>query len=262
MVFWGDHTGLPKSYKGWNVFVGNGPDNTENKLVASIKKLLSWLAEYMSVDTVTLLLPTTDKQNLFVYATIGLKEEMLENIQIPIGQGVAGRIVSSNQPMIVSDLSQVEVVSPILRQKGLRSLVGVPLPIKQGVIGVLHVGTFQSHQFTERDVQQLQLVAHRLRLKITDAELFNLQKLDNLAGYRLNVQNTDMLRINSTMFLWWNTLKLSFSAIARKSQTSKCALRLFIPAMPRKLAPALTTKPIWCFDDSSSYPPSLALCVE
>ncbi len=240
MVFWGDHTGLPKSYKGWNVFVGNGPDKTENKLVAAIQKLLSWLGEYMSVDTVTLLLPTADKQNLFVYATIGLQEEIIENIQIPIGQGVAGRIVSSNEPMIVNDLSQVEVVSPILRQKGLRSLVGIPLPIKQGVIGVLHVGTFQSHQFTERDVQQLQLVAHRLKLKIVDAGLFNLQKPDNLTRYRLNVQNTATLRINSTMFLWWNRLRLSFSAIGQKSQTSKCALRLFAPATPLPKISSLT----------------------
>jgi L-methionine (R)-S-oxide reductase len=210
MVFWGDHTGLPKSYKGWNVFVGNGPDNTENKLIASIKKLLDWLRDYMSVDTVTLLLPTTDKQNLFVYATIGLKEEIVENIQIPIGQGIAGRIAASNEPMIVNDLSKVEVISPILRQKGLRSLVGVPLPIKQGMIGVLHVGTFQSHQFTERDVQQLQLVAHRLRLKIVDIELLKLQKLDNLAGCRFNVQKTAELKTNLIMSLWWNSLRLSF----------------------------------------------------
>ncbi|NDJ20914.1 GAF domain-containing protein [Nostoc sp. B(2019)] len=230
MVFWGDHTGLPKPYKGWNVFVGNGPDNTENQLVASVKKLLGWLKEYMSVDTVTLLLPTKDKQNLFVYATIGLKEEITENIQIPIGQGVAGRIAASNEPMIVKDLSKVEVVSPILQQKGLRSLVGVPLPIKQGVTGVLHVGTFKSHQFTERDVQQLQLVAHRLRLKIADIELFNLQKLDDLVCC-LNLQKTATLR-TSIMSLWWNRLKLSFSAIKQKCQPSKYALNLFTPAMP------------------------------
>ncbi|MBE9035964.1 GAF domain-containing protein [aff. Roholtiella sp. LEGE 12411] len=210
MVFWGDHTGLPKSYKGWNVFVGNGPDNTENKLIASIKKLLDWLRDYMSVDTVTLLLPTTDKQNLFVYATIGLKEEIVENIQIPVGQGIAGRIAASNEPMIVNDLSKVEIISPILRQKGLRSLVGVPLPVKQGVTGVLHVGTFQSHQFTERDVQQLQLVTHRLRLKLADIELLKLQKLDNSAGCRFNVQNTAELKTNLIMSLWCNSLRLSF----------------------------------------------------
>ncbi|MBD6619673.1 GAF domain-containing protein [Komarekiella sp. 'clone 1'] len=211
MVFWGDHTGLPKSYKGWNVFVGNGPDNaTENQLVASIKKLLGWLKEYMSVDTVTLLLPTTDKQNLFIYATIGLKEEITENIQIPIGKGIAGRIAASNEPTIINDLSKVEVVSPILRQKGLRSLVGVPLPITQGVTGVLHVGTFQSHQFTERDIQQLQLVAHRLRLKIADVELSKLQKLHNLAGYRFNLQKTAELKTNLIMSLCWNSLSLSF----------------------------------------------------
>ncbi|MEI2583843.1 GAF domain-containing protein [Scytonema sp. PRP1] len=129
----------------------------------------------MSVDTVTLLLPTTDKQNLFVSATIGLEEEIKQQVRIPIGQGFAGRIAANIEPMIVNDLSAIEIVSPILRAKGLKSLIGVPLLIKQGVIGVLHVGTFEFHQFTKDDVKQLQLIAHRIELMIMNAGLFNFE---------------------------------------------------------------------------------------
>jgi len=44
--------------------------------------------------------------------------------------------------MIVDDLSKVEVVSPILQNKGIQSMVGVPLLVENQVIGVFHVGTF------------------------------------------------------------------------------------------------------------------------
>ncbi|MBW4632912.1 MAG: GAF domain-containing protein [Iphinoe sp. HA4291-MV1] len=161
MVFWKDNTGLPKSYRGWDVFVDDEQNYTKIGLADSTKKLLEWLQDYMSVDTVTLLLPT-DRQNLAVYATLGLEEEIEQQIRIPIGQGIAGHIAASMEPMIVNDLSQVEIFSPILRQKDLQSLVGIPLPLKQGAVGVLHVGTSQFRQFSEQDLQQLQLVAHRI----------------------------------------------------------------------------------------------------
>lgn len=171
MVLWGDYTGLPMPYRGWNV--GEQHNCTTTRRATYLKKLLEWLHEYMSVDTVALLLPVADQPNLAVYATIGLEEEIVQQVRIPIGRGIAGRIAASNEPMIVNDVSAVEVVSPVLRQKGLRALVGVPLLVKPGMNGVLHVGTLQNRRFNERDVQQLQLVAHRLELVIADAGLSN-----------------------------------------------------------------------------------------
>ncbi|KAB8333090.1 GAF domain-containing protein [Scytonema tolypothrichoides VB-61278] len=173
-MFWRENTDLPKSYKGWDVFMGDEPSYTEGGLANSTKELLKWLQDYMSVDTVTLLLPI-DQQHLAVYATLGLEEEISEQIRIPIGQGVAGHIAASIEPMIVNDLSQVEIFSPILRQKNLRSLLGIPLPLKQNAVGVLHVGTFGSRQFTEQDVQQLQIIADQIEMMIVNAELFNFE---------------------------------------------------------------------------------------
>ncbi|KAB8316625.1 GAF domain-containing protein [Tolypothrix campylonemoides VB511288] len=202
MVFWGDSTGLPRPYRGWDVFVAGEQNGTTTKLAASLKKLLAWLQEYMSVDTVTLLLPIADRQKLAVYATLGLEEEIVQQILIPIGQGVAGRIAASRSPMIVNNLAQVEVISPILRQKGLRSLVGIPVCLNQEVVGVLHVGTLEPHQFTDRDVEQLQLVAHRLKIEIKDAGLLKFDQVcDNQKGW------LEILGFNKRTFV--NTVKFA-----------------------------------------------------
>ncbi|NMG06851.1 GAF domain-containing protein [Brasilonema sp. UFV-L1] len=172
MVFWKNNTDLPKSYRGWNILMDHEQNCTEAERTDSAKKVLKWVQDYMSVDTVTLLVPI-DQQNLAVYATIGLEEEIEQQIRIPIGQGIAGQIAAKMEPMIVNDLSQVEIFSHILRQKNLRSLLGIPLPLEQGIVGVLHVGKFQSHQFGEQDVQQLQIIAHQLGMMITNPELLN-----------------------------------------------------------------------------------------
>lgn len=171
MVLWSDYDSLPIPYKGWNVAVGEKrAANNRQELVTAFTKLLAWLREYMSVDTATLLIPDEDRKNLIVYATVGLEEEIIQEIRIPIGRGIAGKIAASNQPMVARNLMAEEIVSPILRQKGLRSLVGVPLSMQNNMVGVLHVGSLQERQFTERDIQQLQAVVHRLQSAMIAAQ--------------------------------------------------------------------------------------------
>lgn len=135
----------------------------------AFNKLLNSLQDDTLADTVTLLVPVDNQQNLAVKATIGLEAEIEQKIRIPIGQGIAGNIAFSKKLMIVNNLSEVEVVSPILRQIGVKSLMGVPVPIKRGVFGVLHIGMFRPHQFDESDIKQLRVTAKQFGLMIAEA---------------------------------------------------------------------------------------------
>ena len=53
------------------------------------------------------------------------------------------------------------MLNPILREKGIVSLLGVPLVAGGKVLGVLHVGTLTRRRFTEQDAELLQMVADR-----------------------------------------------------------------------------------------------------
>jgi len=173
MVFWGDHTGEPSSYRGWKVLADTSKINTPSELDKFCKKLFQWLQVHMAVDTVTLLLPDSGNQDLTVRSTIGLEDEITQKVFIPIGKGFAGNIAENKLPVVVENLSVVEVVSPVLRGKGLQSMVGVPLQLVHSFVGVLHVGTFQPRKFNERDIQQLQLVVNLLQSVIANAGVYN-----------------------------------------------------------------------------------------
>ena len=54
-----------------------------------------------------------------------------------------------------------DIANPILRERGLKSLLGVPLLVEGTVIGVLHVGTLQPRDFSDDDVQVLQSAGDR-----------------------------------------------------------------------------------------------------
>ena len=95
----------------------------------------------------------------------GPEEAVADQVQVPVGQGVAGRIVASGQPLIIPDLSKAEVVNSFLSQH-LHSLLGVPLRAADHSLGVIHVSTTRKRTFTKSDVRLLQLVADRIALAL------------------------------------------------------------------------------------------------
>ena len=140
-----------------------------------LQTLLNCISQVMQADTVTLLMQTESEGQLAVCATLGLEEEIATGIRIPTGHGFAGKIAANSEPKIVDDLSKVEVVSPILRHKGIKSIVGVPLLESDRAIGVFHVGTYDRRQFTKDETRLLQVVANRLGSAI--APLLKLKQL-------------------------------------------------------------------------------------
>ena len=73
--------------------------------------------------------------------------------------------------MILDDVDHADVLNPILREKGIKSMLGVPLLVRGDVIGVLHVGTLVHRRFTADDTELLGLVAERLALAIERGQL-------------------------------------------------------------------------------------------
>ncbi|HZS33417.1 MAG TPA: GAF domain-containing protein [Methylomirabilota bacterium] len=141
-----------------------------------LHELLARIKEALSADTVVFLLLTEDGRELQVRAAHGLEEEVAHGIRVPVGRGIAGRIATRGSPMLVDDVAAVEVSSPILRAKGLRSLLGTPLFVDGRVIGVMHVGSFAERGFTPDDIRLLQLVADRIAMAIERARLFEAEE--------------------------------------------------------------------------------------
>ncbi len=137
-----------------------------------LRVLLDRLSELLAADTVAILLLADGGDVLAVRAAKGLEEEISRGVRIPFGAGIAGRIAAERRPVVVTEIDPTTVLSPVLREKGVRSLLGVPLLVEGRVIGVVHVGTLTRRVFTDEDVHLLQLAADRMSLAIEHARLF------------------------------------------------------------------------------------------
>jgi len=133
--------------------------------------LLERTREMLSVDTCAVLLLDEQAGELVTRAAVGLEEKVEQGVRIPLGQGFAGRVAAQREPVILDDVDHAHVLNPLLHQKGIKSMLGVPLLVGGEAIGVLHVGTLVHRHFTEADTELLQLVAERVALAIERARL-------------------------------------------------------------------------------------------
>src|SRR5580693_144735 len=128
--------------------------------------LLDRVREILNADTAAVLLLDGSGRQLIAAAASGLEEEVSQGVRIPVGRGFAGRIAAERRPVILDHVDHGNVLNPILLEKGIRSLAGVPLLVHGTVLGVLHVGTVRDRVFTADDAALLQLAADRAALAV------------------------------------------------------------------------------------------------
>jgi serine phosphatase RsbU (regulator of sigma subunit)/anti-sigma regulatory factor (Ser/Thr protein kinase) len=141
----------------------------------SLEQMLSELLERirasLHADTAAVLLLDADRGVLVARAAVGLEEEVRQGVHVPLARGFAGRVAAQARPIVIEDLSRADVVNPILRQRGICSMLGVPVQVDGRVIAVMHVGTLQRREFGQEDISVMQRAADRVAAAIDSAQL-------------------------------------------------------------------------------------------
>ena len=121
----------------------------------------------------------------------GLQEQQLRNIRIKIGEGIAGTVAQTGEPILVPDV----VADPRFSQKidsmtgfVTRSLICLPLKIQESVIGVIEVVNPEDPAlFEENTMPALSILADFVAIAIANArihrEMEALTYIDDVTGY-------------------------------------------------------------------------------
>jgi signal transduction histidine kinase len=120
-----------------------------------LEVLLPRIRTILGADTCAVLLLDEDRQELVARAAVGIEEEVERGVRIPIGRGFAGRVAAEARPVILDDVDHADVLNPILREKGIKSMLGVPLVAGAQARGVLHVGSLTYRTFTAAERARL-----------------------------------------------------------------------------------------------------------
>ena len=141
-----------------------------------LDELLERIRDLLDADTAVMLLVEEERDVLIPRATKGLDAELEFPVAIPIGQGFAGRVAAERSTVVIDEVAKAEIVNPVLREAGVRSLIGVPLLHLGKLIGVVHAGAYRPAYFSQDDGLLLQLVADRVALAITQSRLYEAER--------------------------------------------------------------------------------------
>jgi signal transduction protein with GAF and PtsI domain len=135
--------------------------------------IVSMMAEAMNSPICSIMLLDERKEELVIKATQSLSPSYANKPNIKVNKSLLGRVVLDRKPLIIRDVTQEKGYNypELAKQEGLRSLVSVPLMIKNSVIGVFNLYTSQERQFSNEEIQLISTVANQAAVAIENTKL-------------------------------------------------------------------------------------------
>ncbi|HFD40359.1 MAG TPA: GAF domain-containing protein, partial [Anaerolineae bacterium] len=170
------------------------------------------IGDMFHVEAGSLLLLDEEAQELeFVTSWMG-EEESLRGVRLKLGQGIAGQVALSHQPMVVNRAyEEDQFFSEVDAQTGFvtRSILCVPLLVQDRCTGVMELLNKQDGPFTQDDVERLQDVARPLAIALENARLYREAREMHLAQSRFVQAVAQELRSPLTAIKGYSSMLLS-----------------------------------------------------
>jgi hypothetical protein len=128
---------------------------------ALVDGLLSLVGDDMQAQRCSLMLRAPEPGTLYLASARGIAPHVTQGVRVVVGQGVAGTVAASRQPMLVQDVNDAHS-HPLLRDQYFTtgSFISFPLEYHGELVGVVNLtNRAQRGVFSEEDVERVRLLA-------------------------------------------------------------------------------------------------------
>lgn len=171
-------------------------------LDAILNMTLDAVLEIVNATTGGILLLEEETQKLSYRVYRGLSATYVERMQMSLGEGIAGRVAQTGEPIVLKDISQESQVAhpDLVSTEGLKGFVSVPLKAKDRVLGVMNIASHMPGQFSTEDMYLLNSIGCQLGTAIEQAKLYQRleqgkQRYQTLLQHALTAQEEERKRI-------------------------------------------------------------------
>ena len=175
--------------------------NAQTDLTTLLRTIVQRQAELTGAQGSNVYLLESDGETLRTAVTLQATEKL--GVVLRSGEGVAGRVVQSGQPFMITDYSSWEERPAAYADSTAHRALGVPLKAGQRVIGALTVVDYQrTDPFTAEDVQLISLFADQAAIAVENARLFEAERARHReleAVYEASRQLTQSLDVTSVL---------------------------------------------------------------
>ena len=168
--------------------------NSTLDLEELLQLITATATELLDCEAASILLYDEKHPRLYFAAATGSNPARLAEIPVPIDNSLAGTIFRTNQPLILNDVGHDPRHFPLVADHiniKVKTLLGVPMPIKDQTMGVLEAINKRKDNFNESDMVILSVIAAHAAIAINNARLFRarqqaLEKVRSMNGIKNN----------------------------------------------------------------------------
>jgi signal transduction histidine kinase len=132
----------------------------------------------------------------------GLSAAYTEGMTIPIGEGIAGKVAQSGEPVLLEDVSKVpDVACPdLVSAEGLKGFISIPIKARDKIVGVMNVASHEAGRFGADDLSLLNSIGDYLGTAIEQVRLYEglrlgRERYQRLLRHALTAQEEERKRI-------------------------------------------------------------------
>jgi hypothetical protein len=140
-----------------------------------LEAVLHFCMESFKVEAASVLLLDYQQKNFRFYSAEGPAKPVLLMASFPVGHGLAGAVLASQQPEVINDVqNDPRFFKKFDQESGFvtRNMIAVPLTAGEEKIGVLEILNKFEGDFLEEDLLFLQTIAEEIAFAIRNGKLF------------------------------------------------------------------------------------------
>ncbi len=138
-----------------------------DRVMARVAEVVKQVIHY---DLFAILLYSEKLGGLRVRYAIGHRKEVVDNLLVPLGEGITGAAAAAREPILVNDVhADVRYLNAM---DAVRSELAVPMLARGRLVGVIDLQSTRSDAFSEHDRSLARLIASRIAASIDNARLY------------------------------------------------------------------------------------------
>jgi len=133
--------------------------------------------------------------------------------------GMTSRLIASGQHIAITDLHELSEANPDALELGVRAVLGIAIGSHEEPLGVIWVGAYQPHEWSEHQVSLLSILANQAGQALRSAQLYQMEQerrrlADTLRDVAQSFTSTLALRDIQTLILDQLTRVVNYDSAA------------------------------------------------
>jgi len=173
--------------------------NSSLEIESVLDNAMRFSEEFINAEASSIYELDEEENELFIRVARGEKKDLIKTVRLKVGEGIAGRVVQTGEPIVVQDVGKEKRFSDKYDHMSgfkTRSLLCVPLTLRGKTIGAIQVLNKKNHKhFTDADLEILISLSQQIAVAMENAKLYRrLEQKFELTEQELKTTQEKLIR--------------------------------------------------------------------